>query len=102
MTKDQLPPTKAFWSVTLCNFKNGFFNPNDWKKYKVRENAGMKLNADGGIEIYVAAAKPDGVAEENWLPITRKDENLSLNLRIYVPGEEKIKTWEAPKSERLD
>ena len=28
----------------------------------------MKLDEKGGIEVYVAAEKPEGVAEENWLP----------------------------------
>jgi hypothetical protein len=99
MTKDQLPPAKAFWSVTLYDFKNGFFIPNDRKKYSVGENAGMKLNKDGGIDIYIAAKQPKGVPEENWLPINRKDEDLSLNLRIYVPDMKKMKSWQAPKVE---
>ena len=99
MTKEQLPPAKAFWSVTLYDMQNGFFIPNDRKKYSVGDNAGMKLNKDGGIEIYVAAKKPDGVPVENWLPINRKDEDLSINLRIYVPDLEKMKAWTAPKAE---
>jgi hypothetical protein len=102
MSKDQLPPAKAFWSMTLYDMKNGFFIPNDRKKYSVGENAGMKLNADGGIEVYVAAQKPEGVPEENWLPINRKDENLDIVLRVYVPDLEKMKTWETPKAERVD
>ena len=101
MSKDQLPPARAFWSMTLYDMKNGFFIPNDRKKYSVGENAGMKLNADGGIEVYVAAAKPEGVPEENWLPIKRKDENLDIVLRVYVPDLEKMKTWIAPKAEIL-
>jgi len=99
MTKDQLPPAEAFWSVTLYDMQNGFFIPNDRKKYSVGDNAGMKLNNDGGIDIYIAAEKPDGVPEENWLPINRKDEDLSVNLRIYVPDMEKMKTWTPPKAE---
>ncbi|CAB1079349.1 hypothetical protein JY97_03080 [Alkalispirochaeta odontotermitis] len=99
MAKNQLPPAKAFWSITLYDLKDGFFIPNDSKKYSVGENAGMKLNTEGGIEIYVAAKKPDDVPDENWLPINRKDEDLSINLRIYVPDEEKMKTWTAPKAE---
>ena len=99
MTKEQLPPAKAFWSVTLYDMQNGFFIPNDRKKYSVGDNAGMKLNAAGGIDIYVAAEKPEGVPEENWLPINREDEDLSLNLRIYVPDLEKMKTWKPPKAE---
>ena len=101
MTKERLPPAKAFWSVTLYDMQNGFFIPNDRKKYSVGDNAGMKLKEDGGIEIYIAAKKPDGVPEENWLPINRKDEDLSINLRIYVPDLEKMKTWKAPKAQKL-
>ena len=101
MTKDQLPPDQAFWSVTLYDKANGFFIPNDRKKYSVGENAGFKLNNDGGIEIYVAAEKPDGVPEENWLPLNRKDEEIDLILRIYVPDMEKMKTWKAPLAKKI-
>ena len=61
----------------------------------------MKLNKEGGITIYIAAQKPKGVPEENWLPINRKDEDLSVNLRIYVPDEKKIKIWSPPKAEKI-
>jgi hypothetical protein len=99
MSKDVMPPAKAFWSATLYDLKNGFFIPNDRKKYSVGENAGMKLNKDGGIEIYVSAQKPKDVPEENWLPINRKDEALDIVMRIYAPDLEKLKTWNAPKAE---
>lgn len=101
MEKDDLPPAKAFWSLTLYDSANGFFIPNDRKKYSVGENAGMKINADGGIEIYVAAGKPEGVPEENWLPINRRDENLDIILRIYVPDIEKFKSWSVPKAGKI-
>ena len=80
---------------------SGFFIPNDHKKYSVGENGGMKLNADGGIEIYLAAEKPDGVPKENWLPINREDLEINMILRIYAPDLEKMKTWQAPKAEKL-
>jgi hypothetical protein len=99
MSKDAMPPARAFWSATLYDLKNGFFIPNDRKKYSVGENAGMKLNKDGGIVIYVAAQKPKDVQEENWLPINRKDEALDIVMRIYAPDMEKLKTWTAPKAE---
>jgi hypothetical protein len=102
MTKDQLPPDQAFWSVTLYDKANGFFIPNDRKKYSVGENAGFTLNEDGGIEIYVAAEKPSGVPEENWLPLNRKDEEIDLILRIYVPDMEKMKTWKAPVAQKVN
>ncbi len=102
MSADELPPTDVFWSLTLYDLNNGFFIPNDQKKYSVGENAGMKLNEDGGIEVYVAAEKPEGVPEENWLPINRKDEDMDIVLRVYVADLEKMKTWTAPKAEKLD
>jgi len=103
MSKDEMPPAKAFWSMTLydSNSKNGFFIPNDRKKYSVGENGGMKLNDDGGIEVYVAAEQPEGVPAENWLPITRRDENIDVILRLYVPDLEKFKTWKVPKAEMI-
>ena len=101
MSKDELPPAKAFWSVTLYDSQNGFFIPNDQKKYSVGENAGFKLNKDGGIEIHIAAEKLDDVPEENWLPINRNDEVLDVIMRIYAPDQEKMKAWIAPKAEMV-
>ena len=101
MSKDELPPAKAFWSVTLYDLKNGFFIPNDRKKYSVGENAGMKLDDDGGISIYIAAELPEGAAEENWLPINRDAEPVSALMRVYVPDAEKMNRWTAPKAEKL-
>ena len=101
MTADELPPTEVFWSLTLYDLKNGFFIPNDRKKYSVGENAGMQLDENGGIEVYVAAEKPEGVPEENWLPINRKDEDMDIVLRVYIADLEKMKTWQVPKAEKL-
>jgi hypothetical protein len=78
MSADELPPAGAFWSATLYDLKNGFFIPDERKKYSVGKNAGMKLGANGGIEIYIAAEQPPGVPEENWLPIVRRDEDLGV------------------------
>lgn len=101
MNKDALPPATAFWSLTLYDLKDGFFIPNDRKKYSVGENAGFKLNADGGIEIYVSAAQPKSVPDENWLPINRENIGINAMFRIYAPDVEKTKTWPTPKFEML-
>ena len=101
MSADELPPANAFWSFTLYDEVNGFFIPNDHMKYSVGENSGMKLNADGGIEIYIAAQKPDGVPAENWLPIQRENLGLNIILRVYAPDLEKMLTWKAPKAVKL-
>jgi hypothetical protein len=101
MTADELPPTDVFWSCTLYDFQNGFFIPNDRMKYSVGENAGMQLDEDGGIAIYVAAERPEGVPEDNWLPINRQDEDMDVILRIYVPDLEALGNWRVPTAERL-
>ncbi len=101
MDVKSLPPANAFWSLTLYDTENGFFIPNDAKKYSVGENAGMKLNPQGGIEIHVAAKKPDGVPPENWLPVNRGDYGIDLIMRIYAPDLGRFKTWNPPKAERI-
>jgi hypothetical protein len=101
MTADEMPPAGAFWSVTLYDVENGFFIPNDRQKYSVGANAGMKLDDDGGIEISIAAEKPAGVPEENWLPINREDIGIGPIMRLYAPDMERFATWTAPKAEKL-
>ena len=101
ISKEELPPANAFWSLTLYDMENGFFVPNDRKKYSVGENGGMELDGDGGIAIYIAAEKPDGVPEENWLPIDRADIDLSGVFRLYEPDLERFAAWSAPKAEKL-
>lgn len=101
MSKEELPPGRAFWSTTLYDSANGFFIPNDRKKYSVGENAGIILDKDGGIEIHIAVEKPEGIPEENWLPINRKDETLDVIMRIYAPDLEKMKSWSSPRAEKL-
>ena len=101
MTSDELPPSTAFWSVTLYDLENGFFLPNDRKKYSVGENAGKQLDDDGGITIYIAADPPSGVPAENWLPIERRDEDLNVIMRIYAPDLERYEAWTPPVAEKL-
>ncbi|WP_044206972.1 DUF1214 domain-containing protein [Flammeovirga sp. OC4] len=102
MSKDELPPSNAFWSLTLYDNKNGFFIPNEHYKYSVGKNAGYKLNEQGGIEIYVAVEKPEGVPEENWLPINRQDQDLDIILRNYVPDLGKLKDWKTPVAVKIE
>jgi hypothetical protein len=101
MTADEMPPTDVFWSFTLYDLENGFFIPNERKKYSVGKNAGMQLDEEGGIEIHIAAEKPAGVPEDNWLPISRKNENMDVVLRVYVPDLDEMKTWRSPVAERI-
>ena len=101
MSKEEMPPANAFWSFTLYDTENGFFLPNERKKYNVSENTGMKLNEEGGIEIYISEEQPEGVPDENWLPLNRGDYNIDVVLRLYEPDLEKYEVWKAPKAVKL-
>ncbi|MEB3290268.1 MAG: DUF1214 domain-containing protein [Leptolyngbya sp.] len=101
MTKDQLPPAHAFWSITMYDATNIFFIPNANNKYSVGENGGMKLDENGGIEIHIAPTQPEGVPAENWLPSGEVDQNLVLFMRVYAPDVEAMKTYKAPKVEKV-
>jgi hypothetical protein len=101
MAPEAMPPAKAFWSVTLYDNDNGFFIPNERKKYSVGENADFKLDEDGGIRIVIAAEQPEGVPKENWLPINRGDVDLNVIMRLYAPDLEKFESWTSPKAKKL-
>ncbi len=101
MKGDEMPPATAFWSATLYDTKNGFFIPNERKKYSVGENGGMKLDADGGIAIYIAAEQPENVPEENFLPINQGDYGIDIIMRLYAPDLERFQNWTVPKAEKV-
>jgi len=102
MEPDEMPPAKAFWSITLYDMANGFFIPNEQKKYSVGLNGGMELDEDGGITIAIAAEKPEDIAEDNWLPIERGDIEIGPIMRIYGPDLEKFETWKPPVAELME
>jgi hypothetical protein len=101
MAPEDMPPATAFWSVTLYDTENGFFIPNDRKKYSVGENSGMRLDADDGITIYIAAKRPKDEREENWLPLNRGNYGIDIVMRLYTPDTERYKTWTVPKAEKI-
>jgi len=55
-----------------------------------------------GIAIYIAAEQPEGVPEENWLPINREDIEIGPIMRLYEPDLERFTVWEAPSAEKSD
>jgi hypothetical protein len=49
--------------------------------------------------LYGFWVEPAGVPPENWLPINREDQGISLMLRLYAPDLAKAKTWKASKAQ---
>jgi hypothetical protein len=62
----------------------------------------FELDDDGGIEIHIAAESPEGVPEESWLPIIRRDEALDAVMRIYAPDLVRFEEWSVPRAEKVE
>ena len=78
----QLPPTDAFWSLTVTDVVGYMLrNPIDRSSFDDRSN--LAQNADGSIDIYLQHEAPTG-HEQNWLPTPAG--KFKLMLRAYLPG----------------
>jgi len=79
---DQLPPAKAFWSLTLYG-PDHFLIDNPARRYAISDRTpGLQFNADGSLDIYFQRSAPAG-HESNWVPTPVG--SFYLSLRIYLP-----------------
>ena len=91
---DQLPPVRAFWSVTIYG-QDGYFVHNPINRFAIGDRDPLKKNADGSVDLYIQHEAPGGDKDANWLPAPAGDFNLSL--RLYWPSEEILKgKWVPP------
>ena len=83
----QLPPARAFWSVTLyqpADNGNLFFYDNDQNRYAIGDRtAGLVYDADGALTLHIGHADPGGQASANWLPAPAGP--FTLVFRGYLP-----------------
>jgi hypothetical protein len=98
--KDQLPPVKGFWSMTLYNAEH-FFNANPLKRYSLgTKNKDLKTNADGSLTLYAGAKSPGKDKESNWLPAPNGA--FSLYIRAYWPDKAIVDgSWQPPRVEQM-
>jgi hypothetical protein len=90
----QLPPVRAFWSVTMYSH-DGYFVHNPINRFAIGDRDPLNKNADGSLDLYIQHDAPDGAKAANWLPSPAGDFNLSL--RLYWPGDEILKgKWVPP------
>jgi hypothetical protein len=86
----QLPPAKAFWSLTLYEVTpegRAFFTDNPIGRYAIGDRTrGLRKTPDGALEIYVQHERPAGDQESNWLPAPAAGP-IRLLLRAYEPQE---------------
>jgi hypothetical protein len=95
----QLPPVKAFWSVTMYG-DDGYFTPNPINRFAIGDRDLLKYNADGSLDLWVQRESPGKERESNWLPAAPGTFNLSL--RLYWPNEEAASgKWTPPAVEAV-
>ncbi|WP_263418008.1 DUF1254 domain-containing protein [Terriglobus albidus] len=90
----QLPPVRAFWSVTAYD-KEGYFIANPINRYAIGDRDHLKVNPDGSLDLYIQNQNPGPAHEANWLPCGEGPFNLML--RLYWPEAEILNgSWHPP------
>ena len=82
----QLPQTlpSGFWSVTMYG-PNFQLVDNPIARYSIGDRTpGLSYNADGSLDIHMAASAPPAAAV-NWLPSPQRG-LFRLNYRVYLPA----------------
>ncbi len=100
--KDQLPPTNAFWSLTMYSFPEIQLVENNINRYSIGDRSqDLKYNQDGSLTIYLQYESPEPKQRSNWLPAP--DGPFTLALRIYLPKESVLNgSWKPPQISELD
>jgi hypothetical protein len=101
----QLPPTKAFWSLTMYEAMpdgRSFFTDNPLSRYAIGDRTkGLVYGADGSLEILLQHDRPAPEQETNWLPAPAGP--MRLVLRAYEPKDALLDgSWRAPAVKRVD
>ncbi len=93
--KDQQPPVKGFWSVTMYD-QHFFFVSNPIHRYQISPTQSpVTYNPDGSLDLYIQRNSPGLAREKNWLPSPSGP--FVLMLRMYWPGDAVINgTWKPP------
>jgi hypothetical protein len=100
--KGKLPPAHAFWSLTMYQLPESLLVANPIDRYLINSPMlpSMKMNADGGLTLYIQHESPGKDLESNWLPAPEGP--FSSYLRIYWPKEEVLQgKWTAPKMNQM-
>lgn len=100
ITNEEMPPVKAFWSLTLyTDSKQLVYNQSN--TYAIQSFAdSLKLNNDGSCDIFIQNEKPTD-SRYNWLPCPKG--NFNLMFRLYQPDYKALDgEWMPPSVRCLD
>ncbi|HEX8806575.1 MAG TPA: DUF1254 domain-containing protein [Candidatus Aquilonibacter sp.] len=98
--KDQIPPARAFWSITMYDERQ-LFTANPIDRYAIGDRDKLAYNPDGSLDIYVQRDSPGKDKESNWLPAP-KSGNFTMNMRIYWPKDNVLDgSWSPPPVKKV-
>jgi len=91
-----MPPTEAFWSLSLYDRSSEGLVANPIDRYRIDSLMldAMKRDAGGGLSLFIQHASPGADWEANWLPAP--DRPFYMVLRLYWPAPDAVSTWKAP------
>lgn len=97
--KEDLPPTSAFWSLTMYD-NNNLLVQNDLLRYSLNSKSNLLYNPDGSLDIHLTYDSPQNDYERNWLPTPEGP--FKLTLRIYSPGAALLDgSWTPPEIKKV-
>jgi hypothetical protein len=100
--KGQFPPVNAFWSLTMYELPSQLLVKNSLNRYLINSPMlpQLKLDADGGLTIYIQADSPGPAKQANWLPAPRG--HFMMAMRYYWPKPELLNDeWKSPVLQRV-
>jgi hypothetical protein len=100
--KDALPPTKAFWSLTMYDGKTQLLVANPLKRYPLNSTTlkSYRYAPDGSLTLSMSHADPGPDRQSNWLPAP--DGPFYCIFRVYMPGDTVINgTWKKPQMQPI-
>ncbi len=92
----QLPPVSEFWSITMYSLPQRLLVANPINRYSIGDRTeGLKLGADGSLEIYLQHENPGPAKVSNWLPAPAGP--FFFVGRLYGPGPSALSgQWQLP------
>jgi hypothetical protein len=97
--KDQVPPVRAFWSLTMYNERH-LLAANPIDRYAIGDRDKLAFNPDGSLDLYIQRESPGQDKASNWLP-TPASGPFTMNLRLYWPKPEVLDGNWAPPGVKL-
>jgi hypothetical protein len=104
--KDEIPPAKYFWSVTMYDKRAdgtaGYMVDNPIDRYLVNSTTkGLVYGEDSSLTISIQHEQPEGDKAANWLPAPAAP--FYMALRVYGPEERVMNNeWAPPAVQKIN